>query len=508
MTDLHNPQRRNALAWMGIELRRAMKANSNYETFRTGHNYQVEPLPLGKLLQYNTMGSWRSWRTRNVIYEYNWKVKSIFIEPSQYPECQGEDNGKFYESILYNGASCFYQSPKAPEETAGTIIEDEAKRWYNTRIENGKGTQKYIRKIWDEFFRQHRPLPQRSPSGSEERSASSDSSDVAAAEYDVDFSALGNLVLFAQMARIKFNRRPFLDEIYKEQLTAVMVPKAENPVGGETNNTDTNDEDPFIVSLHMRRGDSCGIPDPRAYERRASPLDQGPQMGGDRKCYQTEVYLRAVARVRELVPKTRPLHVYLATDDVGNVMRDIFTTKYIIGEKSSGESNDEEKSDTNEVTSDDLGIDKWYFLNITRDHFLHKSDTIEAPENVENQPKLGETAVTDLWLLSHGHAFVGHLGSRFGKVSWLLAMARRNNFIPFFSVDGHSFCCEIDEDCAATKPFITVSNCLSFGHEYSEYDHERYWETGSLARRERFTKDKQRREKNDVRRDKSKAKDT
>ena len=35
-------------------------------------------------------------------------------------------------------------------------------------------------------------------------------------------------------------------------------------------------------------------------------------------------------------------------------------------------------------------------------------------------------------------ALVGHLGSRFGKVSWLLATARRNDFVPFFSVDGHS----------------------------------------------------------------------
>jgi hypothetical protein len=480
LTDLHSPPKRNALAWIGIELRRAMKANSKYEPFKFDHNFKVEPLPLGKLLQYNTIGSWRSWRTRNVIYEYNRKVKSIFIEPLHYPYCHGIDNGKFHRVIHYHGPSCFYQSPKDPEESAGTIIEDEANRWYHSTVKNSKDTKKQIRKILDEFMQKHRPLPNEPK---DHQSVSSDSSDLADAEFDVDFSALGSLFLFAHMTRIKFNRRPFLDKIYREQLTAVVVPKSQNAMDEGNNHTDTNSEDPFILSLHMRRGDSCGDPDPKNYERRASSLDSKQQSGGDRKCYQTEVYLRAVARVRQLVPRTRPLHVHLATDDVGNVMDEIFTSKY-----------DKEK-----VSANALGVDKWYFLNITRDHFNVKTDTIEAEENFENQPKLGETAVTDIWLLSHGHAFVGHLGSRFGKVSWLLATARRNSFIPFFSVDGHSFCCEIDENCAKAKPFITANNCLTFGHEYSEYDHEDYWELGSVARKERYTKDQERKMANQIR---------
>ena len=422
LTDLHSPPKRNALAWIGIELRRAMKANSKYEPFKFDHKFKVEPLPLGKLLQYNTIGSWRSWRTRNVIYEYNRKVKSIFIEPLHYPYCHGIDNGKLHRVIHYQGPSCFYQSPKDPEESAGTIIEDEANRWYRSTVKNGKDTKKQIRKILNEFMQKHRPLPNEPK---DHPSFSSDSSDLAAAEFDVDFSALGSLFLFAHMARIKFNRRPFLDKIYREQLTAVVVPKSQNVMDEGNNHTDTNSEDPFILSLHMRRGDSCGDPDPQNYESRASSLDSKQQSGGDRKCYQTEVYLRAVARVRQLVPRTRPLHVHLATDDVGNVMDEIFTSIY-------------DKEITNKVSANALGVDKWYFLNITRDHFLVKTDTIEAVENLENQPKLGETAVTDIWLLSHGHAFVGHLGSRFGKVSWLLATARRNSFIPFFSVDGHS----------------------------------------------------------------------
>jgi hypothetical protein len=121
--------------------------------------------------------------------------------------------------------------------------------------------------------------------------------------------------------------------------------------------------------------------------------------------------------------------VYLATDDVGNVVHEILNKKYTIREI-------EKKN----MTIDDniLGVDKWHFLNYSRAHFNYTADYIEAEENTEIQPILGETAIADLWLLSHGHAFVGHLGSRFGKVAWLLATARRNNFVPFFSVDGHS----------------------------------------------------------------------
>ena len=48
------------------------------------------------------------------------------------------------------------------------------------------------------------------------------------------------------------------------------------------------------------------------------------------------------------------------------------------------------------------------------------------------------------------------------------------------------FCCEIDESCAAAKPYITVENCLAFGHEYLAQQHTNYWEEGSLARKKFF----------------------
>ena len=428
LKSLHNPHKRNALAWMGIELRRAMKTNSEYVMYNSP---AFKIVPLGKLLQYYTMSSWTTWRTRNFIYEQNRRYESIFVDPSQYPDCYGADNGKLHPVVRYNGPTCFYRSPRAPEDAVGTLIEDEARNWYMSAIKNGKGTKKQIRHLLDEFLQKHHPLPKDHDSedvrkgGSHGLGLEFDSEDLADATYSADFSALGNLMMFAHMTRLQFNRRPFLDKIYKEQLTAVEVPKAGNP-GDGNNQTNSHNEDPFIVSLHMRRGDSCGNPNPKNYESSASSLYSKAQTGGDRMCYQTEVYLKAVKRIRQLVPTNRPIHVYLATDDVGNVMHEIFTSHY------------KEDRTTETLMDSDLGVDKWYFLNITRDHFKHKTDSVESMENEDNQPKLGETAVTDLWLLSHGHAFVGHLGSRFGKVSWLLATARRNNIIPFFSVDGHS----------------------------------------------------------------------
>ena len=33
------------------------------------------------------------------------------------------------------------------------------------------------------------------------------------------------------------------------------------------------------------------------------------------------------------------------------------------------------------------------------------------------------------------------------------------------------------------KPYITTENCLTFGHEYGNHDHEDYFKFGSLARK-------------------------
>ena len=134
----------------------------------------------------------------------------------------------------------------------------------------------------------------------------------------------------------------------------------------------------------------------------------------------------------------------------------------------------------------------WHYLNYSSERTFHYQGDIEG-DTVDRtiQAKLGESAVTDLFLLSHGQVFVGNLGSRFGKLSWLLATARHNAFVPFLSVDGHSFCCEIDEGCAQVKPFIeSMENCITFSHEMMEYEfpvNKDYWDVGSTVR-EQFVK--------------------
>ena len=36
------------------------------------------------------------------------------------------------------------------------------------------------------------------------------------------------------------------------------------------------------------------------------------------------------------------------------------------------------------------------------------------------------------------------------------------------------------------KPYITVDNCLAYGHEYSRMKHEDYWTEGSVVRKKYF----------------------
>jgi len=416
MQDLHSSNQRHALTWMGIELRRSMKTTSE-----ESDEAQVQwwDIPLGKNLQYNTINVWLNWRKRDIWVKYSEKKKQIFIKEDWYPDCL-DDHGGNFTSVKYNGLSCFYRSPIDPEDSAGTLIEDEANRWYDATIESRNSTQRQIYQLFSEFLRDHQPYPMEI------------GENTVVPKYDLQYSSFGNLIMFAHVTRMMFNRRPFLDKIYQEKLTNIATPGSEIVTNGATYKGKThklqNDKDPFIVSLHMRRGDSCGDASPLDYQREASKLDSRAQHGGERKCYKTAVYLNAVKRIRSLVPMTRPIHVYLATDDVGNVIHEILNMK-------------QKKLDEDEIVYDNAyGVEKWHFLNYSRAHFDYKADSIEDEENTENQPILGETAVADLWLLSHGHAFVGHMGSRFGKVSWLLATARRNNFIPFFSVDGHSKC--------------------------------------------------------------------
>ena len=412
----NNPNHLNALVWIGLETRTAIKETSIVDG---GEAYSDLYLPIGKQLQYAAIDTWKAWRSDNVLPEYyHRRTRSIFVNPRWYPDCQKNrtsvNRGSTYSIMYYKGTSCFYQGITGEEDSAGTIMEHNAIRWFEHNTNNStlssseevSPTKLQIRKILKAFLHDHQSNDSRI------------------------LSPLGNLLMFGHITRIMFNRRPFLEEIYQAHLTSIAVPsssteydtkkagkiKTTTDVSDDT--TKNNDVDPFIVGLHMRRGDSCNEDSPQLYQKEPSPLDSPAQFGNNRMCYQTDVYLEAIRRVRQLVPNTRPLHVYVATDDAGDVMEEILHHKTF-------------------NKGVEVEVDQWNYLNYSRSHFQYEAESIEADEN-ENKHILGETAVADLWLLSHGHAFIGHLGSRFGKAAWLLATSRHNTFVPFFTVDGHS----------------------------------------------------------------------
>jgi hypothetical protein len=412
----NNPNHLNALVWIGLETRMAIKETSIVDG---GEAYSDLYLPIGKQLQYAAIDTWKAWRSDNVLPEYyHRRSRSIFVNPRWYPDCQKNrtsvNRGSTYSIMYYKGTSCFYQGITGEEDSAGTIMEHNAIRWFEhnnnnltlSSSEEVSPTKLQIRKILKAFLHDHQSNDSRI------------------------LSPLGNLLMFGHITRIMFNRRPFLEEIYQAHLTSIAVPsssteydtkkagKIKTTTDVSEDTTKNNDVDPFIVGLHMRRGDSCNEDSPQLYQKEPSPLDSPAQFGSNRMCYQTDVYLEAIRRIRQLVPNTRPLHVYVATDDAGDVMEEILHHKTF-------------------NKGVEVEVDQWNYLNYSRSHFQYEAESIEADEN-ENKHILGETAVADLWLLSHGHAFIGHLGSRFGKAAWLLATSRHNTFVPFFTVDGHS----------------------------------------------------------------------
>jgi hypothetical protein len=448
---------------VGIQLRRTIKESALYNERWVDERDD----PIGKQLQYSTISTWSVWRkgyapkkesdpgkqsededdssqfafTPLVLpVEYDFQLKSRFVEHKWYKTCR---------RLKLKGKSCFFTPLSDKEDLTGATFERNSLRWGKSR--------KYLRLlVGSSASSQQAPTATTtttttSTANSRERSTSKldvhptiherlhDLISVVKQsahhsipsvgknvnhEYDkqtLTLSPTGELLTFANIMRILFNRRPFLDGIFQAHLTSIeptgtaRVPNATKRSSSQPTADNQATVDPFILAVHIRRGDSCSEKNPSWYRENASPIDSPPQVSSDRQCYMTSVYLNAVRRIRELVPSDRPVHVYLSTDDVGSVM-------------------DEIQQRHNELFT---SIDQWKFLNYSRSHFQYKSDFIEDDEN-ENRPILGETAVADLWLLSHGEAFVGHLGSRFGKTGWLLATARRNNLVPYFSVDGHS----------------------------------------------------------------------
>lgn len=262
------------------------------------------------------------------------------------------------------------------------------------------------------------------------------------------------LLAFAHISRIVFNLRAHMLAIYEERLKTV--------------NHNVLFQQEFRVAMHVRRGDSCRH-EKSGYQQSASPLHSPPQISMNRLCYDTKVYMDALKRVQELLPGHH-LVVYLATDHTQSLIDEI-KAKYPTLYQSSS----------------------WKYLDYSRDIFNYMSGKyqeglsfIESPMN-ENKALLGETAVLDIWHLSHGRVFLGHVGSRFGKLSWWQAASRYNSFIPFFTVDGHSTCCDIDENCGANAEYVvSMENCLAIFFVMSRFatneTTNNYWQKGATYR--------------------------
>ena len=267
---------------------------------------------------------------------------------------------------------------------------------------------------------------------------------------------LDYLLTFSHMVRITLNLRSHVHDLYHNHTVTVDM-KKRGPI---------HEKETLRVAMHVRRGDSCGHMT-SGYETRASPLDSRAQMGTTRLCYETSVYMTALQRIISSFPD-RHIIVYLSTDFSQSLIDDIMTDFVDLYHSVS-----------------------WKYLQYPRSIFVYDEGDegiyIENPEN-KFRGILGETAVADLWHLSHGEVFIGHLGSRFGKLGWFLATARYNSFIPFFTVDGHSICCDIDEACGEYAQYVvSMENCIGKFWADSVYtsniDPNIYFTTGAYFRK-------------------------
>jgi hypothetical protein len=366
-------------------------------------------MPIGKSIQYITAIAYPNWVRSNLLPIRPTSEHHQFIDESRYPFCV--DNN-------LTGFNCFFKDYNATEDQHDLALLSKEEMMNLSR----------------------RALP----------AIRSDVNDFRKAyKHQKELPALGFLLTFAHIARMRFNLQPLFRDLYPKRLRSTV-------------HVESND-DALSVSVHMRRADSC-YHRKEGFEELSSALNSTQQTTNHRLCYSTLVYMNALRRVESISNKT--LNVYLASDYAGSVVDEI------------------DRDYPNEFAKWN-----WYYLDYGTE-INYEGNMIEyADENT--QAVLGESAVADLFHLSHGSVFIGHLGSRFGKVAWLLATARWNHFIPFQSVDGHSYCCEIDEQCANMKPYIeSMENCMTFVHDLSGVPPgASYWEEGSTARKTKYEMD-------------------
>lgn len=406
---------------LGIYTRRLIKERATFE----GEDMAWELSPMGKGTQYAVIDTWRSWTENNRLPVKYDDVETIFANSTLYPFCK--------ERGLV-GKNCFFTPNNETEE----FDELELQALQHLR-QLSPSLKLSIEKDLQEY-------------GQKSREEGSDA-----------LPALGHLLAMAHILRLRFNRQPPVREFCRNMI------RTYNAVPSRLS---SNQEEvaPLRISLHLRRADSCDHErNSTTYRKTTSQLDSPAQPSSLRKCYETAVYLNALRRVKKILEENnngqqqqqqRQIEVYLSSDNAGSLI--------------------------SEIRSDFPNLYKaitWHVLDYDRETFNYNG-MIEGDDH-DKHAMLGESAVADLWLLSHGEVFIGHLGSRFGKVSYLLATARHNRFVPFFSVDGHSYCCEIDEACGHIKPYIrTMENCLAFTHERHGLElNKDYWEIGSMKRK-------------------------
>jgi hypothetical protein len=250
-------------------------------------------------------------------------------------------------------------------------------------------------------------------------------------------NTLDYLLMFSHVSRISFNLRPHLLATYNQRLKTI------------DHNHLSNDKI-LRVALQIRRGDACRFR-LNKYQNEFSLFNDEAQFGEKRLCYANSVYLDSLLRVMNKVD--RHVVVYLSTDYTSSFLEEI-------------------RADP-ELSYIYLNA-SWKYVDYPRNIFHYaKSGILVTDRRNEYISMSGESAFLDIWHLSHGQTFIGHLGSRFGKVSWIQAIGRNNAFVPFLSVDGRSICCELDESCESMDRFVvSMENCLSIFWPLSKYKEE------------------------------------
>jgi len=201
-------------------------------------------------------------------------------------------------------------------------------------------------------------------------------------------SAKSHLMVFAHLCRIYFNIRDPIIESYKKHLKIIHAEDSPE----EMSSGSKSQGDILRVSLHVRRADSCEHEKEgfgQRYLDKPSEFNSTAQVSGKRFCYNTAVYMNAVQKAKELAGSPS-LEVYLSTDYAGELMNEI-----------------------REQFPDLYRSTTWKYMNFPRDTFDYDAFIEAGDHHDHKKPFLGETAVDDLWHLSHGQVFIGHLGKYF-----------------------------------------------------------------------------------------------